>query len=362
MEMNLFKKRHKSLTKNQSGEVQKEIRAGYYIRVSTEEQAENPEGSIKNQEERLNFAIQMKSSDALIWKKAGVYCDAGRSGKDMNRPELRRLIRDIEAGNINMIMVSELSRLTRSNKDFAELWEFLLANHCGFLSLRENFDTSNAAGEMMLYQIANFAQFERRQTSERVSANFEARAKRGLWNGGVLPIGYEPDPDKRGSLRIVEEEAKIVRAAFHALIVHGSVTHAAKWLNENNYPYGYELRGGGFRARHKHFTFDNLYRLLGNKAYTGIRRYKTKDGWLEGVAVWPQIIDLKVFNEAQRILEAGQLQKTGRESRYPYLLSTRIFCDECKSPLVGKSAYSGTGAKVGYYAHGTQEKREMTLK
>ena len=253
--------KYRSEFRSKQSELKKEIRAGFYIRVSTEEQAENPEGSIKNQEERLNFAIQMKSTDALTWKKVDVYCDVGRSGKNMNRPELRRLIKDIEDGKINMIMVSELSRLTRSNKDFAELWEFLQASGCGFLSLRENFDTSSAAGEMLLYQIANFAQFERRQTSERVSANFEARAKRGLWNGGVLPMGYEPDPEQRGSLRVVETEGETVRMAFQALITQGSVTGAAKWLNENGYHYGSVLRGGGFRQRHKHFTFDSLQHL-----------------------------------------------------------------------------------------------------
>ena len=91
-----------------------------------------------------------------------------------------------------MVMVTELSRLSRSIKDFSELWEFMQSQGCQFLSLRENFDTSTASGEMMLFSLANFPQYERRQTSERVAANFEARAKRGLWNGGVLPIGYEP--------------------------------------------------------------------------------------------------------------------------------------------------------------------------
>jgi len=361
MEKSPFKKRRNAAATSPTDHSKREIRAGFYIRVSTEEQAENPEGSIKNQEERLNYAAQMRTTDVLPWRKIGVYCDAGLSGKDMRRPELKRLIRDIESGEINMLMVSELSRLTRSNKDFAELWEFLQANKCGFMSLRENFDTSTAAGEMLLYQIANFAQFERRQTSERVSANFEARAKRGLWNGGVLPMGYEPNPEKRGTLRIVEEEAQVVRAAFHAVITQGSVAQAAKWLNQNGYAYGGVLRGGGFRPRLKHFTFSNLFLLASNKSYTAIRRIKTKDGWLEGEACWPPIIDRKTFAEVQKILEAGRRQKTGRESRYPYLLSTRIYCDQCGCCLVGMGAYSGTGVKVGYYEHGAQARREYAL-
>lgn len=188
--------RKSRINANQSGEK----RIAFYIRVSTEEQAENPEGSIKNQEERLKMTLLLKNSDGNFGKLVHVFCDAARSGKDMNRPELRKLLQAIEEGRVNMVMVSELSRLSRSIKDFSQIWEFMQSHGCGFLSLRESFDTSNAAGEMMLYSIANFAQFERRQTSERVSANFLARAQRGLWNGGVLPIGYEPDVEKPGSL------------------------------------------------------------------------------------------------------------------------------------------------------------------
>jgi len=279
-------------------------RVGYYIRVSTEEQAENPEGSIKNQEERLKMALALKNSGESFGELGGVYCDAGRSGKDMNRPELQRLLKDIEAGRINMVMVSELSRLSRSIRDFSQIWEFMQGHGCIFLSLRENFDTSNAAGEMMLYSIANFAQFERRQTSERVAANFHARALRGLWNGGTLPLGFESDPDRRGSLRIVIEEAQVVHAAYQALLTHGSVSQAAKWLNQQGYGFRGPLRGGGCRPRRQHFTFDSLYRLLSNPAYAGRRAIKTQDGKTEWVpAVWPAMIDPETFKSAWRQAE-----------------------------------------------------------
>ena len=335
-------------------------KVAYYIRCSTEEQAENPDGTIKNQEERLALALKLKQqTGGFTGSLAGVYADVGRSGKDMNRPELRRLLKDIERGDVNLVMVTELSRLSRSIKDFSEIWEFMQAQGCAFLSLRENFDTSNAAGEMMLYSLANFAQFERRQTSERVSANFEARAKRGLWNGGVLPLGYAPDPENRGSLMIVEEEARVVRAAFQALIDQGSVSQAARWLNQNGFHYSFGMRAGGGQGRLSHFIFDSLYRLLSNPAYIAVRRFKTKAGWQEGVAVWKPIIDLNKFEEAQKILCAGKLQKTGRESRYPYLLATRIFCGECGRILIGKSA-NGNSGKVPYYSHGVQEKHEQT--
>ena len=301
-------------------------KVAYYIRCSTEEQNESPEGTIKNQEERLALTLRLKNQMGEGYgSHVGTYTDV-KSGKDMNRSELRRLLRDIEGGSVDVVMVTELSRLSRSIKDFSELWEFMLAHGCQFLSLRENFDTSTASGEMMLFSLANFSQYERRQTSERVSANMEARARRGLWNGGVLPMGYEPDPDQRGNLRIVESEAETVRTAFHALISRGSVSAAAKWLNANGFHYGSELRGGGFRRRLKHFTFDSLYRMLSNPVYIAIRPVKSKSG-SEGVkAVWPPIIDDSRFEEAKAVLLAGKKQKTGRESRYPYLFSSRILC------------------------------------
>jgi len=149
---------------------------GLYIRVSTEEQAENPEGSIRNQEERLRAMIQLKNSEGPFGEIQSVFVDRARSGKDTNRPELQRMLRGIREEEITLVMVSELSRLSRSIKDFSQIWEMMQAHGCGFLSLRESFDTTTAAGEMVLFTIANIAQFERKQVSERVTANLAARA------------------------------------------------------------------------------------------------------------------------------------------------------------------------------------------
>lgn len=143
---------------------------GLYIRVSTEEQAENPEGSIKNQEERLRGMIKLKNMETNFGEIIDVYIDRAKSGKDTNRPELQRLLHDIRTKKINLVMASELSRISRSMRDFSEIWELMKKSGCGFYSLRENFDTTTAAGEMVLYTLANLAQFERRQVSERVSA------------------------------------------------------------------------------------------------------------------------------------------------------------------------------------------------
>ncbi|MEC7277971.1 MAG: recombinase family protein [Bdellovibrionota bacterium] len=161
-----------------------------YIRVSTEEQAKNPEGSIKNQKERLKQAIELKNAMEPFGEITDFYIDRGNFGKDTKREQLQRLLREIEPEKVNLIAVSELSRISRNIKDFSEKWNLMKEKKCGFYSLRENFDSTTAAGEMVLYSIANIAQFERRQVSERVSANMSSRASRGLFNGGTVPFGY----------------------------------------------------------------------------------------------------------------------------------------------------------------------------
>src|SRR3989339_904166 len=113
----------------------------FYIRVSTEEQAKNLEGSIKNQKERLLQTVKLKNMDSDFGEVVGIYIDRDKSGKDTNRPELQKMLMDIQAGRVNLVMASELSRISRSIKDFSEIWEMMKQNKCDFLSLRENFDT-----------------------------------------------------------------------------------------------------------------------------------------------------------------------------------------------------------------------------
>ncbi len=99
-----------------------------YIRVSTEEQAENPEGSIRNQEDRLRQAVEYKCNHSDFGKICGVYVDAGISAKDMKRPKLQELLRAIRQKEIDLVMVTELSRLSRNTRDFIEMWDMMRAH------------------------------------------------------------------------------------------------------------------------------------------------------------------------------------------------------------------------------------------
>ncbi len=338
----------------------KPYRIAIYIRVSTEEQAENPEGSIKNHEQRLRDYVKLKCADGVFGEITEVFCDAGISAKDMKRPSLQRMLGLVRSGEINLVLVTEISRLTRATKDFALLWDFLKEHGCQFQSLRDNFDTTTPAGEMILFTLANFAQFERKQLGERISNAFQARAKRGLWNGGVIPLGYELNPNRQGHLQIVENEAEIVRKVFETFFEQETLSRTGVALNDQGITMPKKPRNGG-SFRHAHFTIENTYRILTNKAYIARRVYKTKDGEKETDAVWPAIIDPTKFQLVQTTLANNKgHKKPPSPSRYPYVLSGLVQCKTCGDRLCGKSAH-GNGGKIGYYEHAWSVKTQSCL-
>ncbi|MBC7419383.1 MAG: recombinase family protein [Bdellovibrio sp.] len=339
----------------------KNYKIALYIRVSTEEQAENPEGSIKNQEQRLREAVTYRNARSNFGEITGVYVDAGISAKDMNRPKLMEMLSAVKRSEINLVMVTELSRLSRNNRDFLSMWDMMHDQNCRFMSLREDFDTTSAAGEMLLFQLMNFAQFERKQTSERVGANIQARSSRGLYNGGCIPLGYKRIPDKLGYLDVDEDAANTVRASFEAYLKEGCLSHAAKWLNDNSYSIKKHMEGGGRHKRVGHFTVDNLHNILQNKAYVGVKVYTQKGEQKEVRAVWNAIIDEVTFKRVNdKLAKNKSRMKPKSFYKLPYLLSGVNFCMTCGDHLPGKSA-TGKCGKVGYYEHSWATKRDSTL-
>jgi len=333
-----------------------------YVRVSTEEQATNLEGSLKSQEQRLRGAIEFRNRQGNFGELVGVYIDAGISAKDMNRPRLQDMLRDIRTKKINLVMVTEITRLSRNNRDFLEMWDMMRDLGCRFMSLGNDFDTTTAAGEMLLFQMMNFAQFERKQTSERVAANILARSSRGLYNGGSIPLGFKKCHSRSGSLDIDEPHAETVRIAFNAFLKEGSLSLAARWLNNNGYKAKVHLEGGGSRMRIGHFTVDNLQKMLRNKAYIGVKSYRHKGIDLEVKAVWDGIVDETIFYRANEKLtkNRSRLKPITDQSRHPYLLSGVAFCMTCGDHMPGKSA-TGRNGKIPYYEHSWATKRESCL-
>lgn len=336
------------------------FKIGVYVRVSTEEQAENPEGSIKNQEERLREFVKLKSLGGAFGEIKEVFTDAGISAKDMNRPALQRLLSKIEEKEIDLVLVTELSRFTRSIKDFSILWEFLEKHDCKFLSIKDNFDTSTAAGEMVMYMMANVAQFERKQTAERISHSFLARAKRGLYNGGSVPLGYEVDPEKPGHLKVVLDEAEIVREVFDVFLKQETLAKTAKTINEKGITVSMTPRSGG-KPRTGIFRIDMVHTILRNKAYIGVRTFQTRDGMEECKAMWEPIVSNEVFGKAQEMLSKNRFRKRSHlDLRYPFTLSGVCFCKTCGDRMSGKSAH-GRNRKVPYYEHAWATKHQAAL-
>ena len=336
------------------------FKIGLYVRVSTEEQAENPEGSIKNQEERLREFVKLKTLVSPFGEIREVFTDAGISAKDMNRPSLQRLLGKIESKEIDLVLVTELSRFTRSIKDFSTLWEFLEKHDCKFLSIKDNFDTSTAAGEMVMYMMANVAQFERKQTAERISLSFLARAKRGLYNGGTLPLGYEVNNEKQGHLKIVPDEAEIVRDIFATFLKQETLAKTAKDLNGRGVTAPRTTRCGG-TPRAGIFRIDMVQAILRNKSYIAVRTYKTKGGTEECPAMWEAIVSEEVFRKAQEMLDKNRYRKRSHlDKRHPYTLSGICYCKTCGDRMSGKSAH-GRSRKVPYYEHAWATKQQASL-
>ncbi len=214
-----------------------------------------------------------------------------------------------------------------------------------------------------MYVMANLAQFERRQVSERVAANFQARAERGLYNGGVVPVGYRLIPEKPGYLAIDETQAEAVRACFQAYLEKGTLSAAAKWLNLHGHKLRRDKQGGGHRPRLGHFTVENLYRILTNKASIGIRTFPVKgqDERGEAPGNWDALINPTTFDKIGTLLRENRSRKKPESaSRYPFLLSRKVSCGTCHARMVGKSAHGNSG-KVPYYEHGWATKRDGCL-
>ena len=324
-----------------------------YVRVSSEEQARIQDGSLVSQRMRLQEYVEGQNRREEGWGQVfDVYVDEGKSAKDMNRPEFQRLLRDVQSGHVNLVLATELSRLSRSIKDFCALWDFFKSHDTRFITLRDHFDTTTAAGEMMVFNLMNFAQYERKQTSERLIANFTSRANRGLWNGGQLPLGYKRNPANPGMLLVDEQESDAVKTIFATFLKDKNLRTTCLKLSETGIKTKQftnkkdELKGGN------HFTVQSLHNILTNATYVGLREINKRRGDTKRVkASWDGIINEKDFLDANKILQANRRRyKPDEWKTYPYPLTGITVCGECGSRMNGKSAHGKT-SKHHYYDH-----------
>lgn len=340
---------------------------GLYIRVSTEEQAMRTEGSLDSQKHRLNGYVDIKNMQQHGW---GVvvdeYIDDGFSAKDTNRPALQKLIRDLKKGRINTVLVTDLSRLSRSIRDFCGLIDFFKETKTQFLSLKEQFDTTTAAGEMMLFNMINLAQFERRQISERVTLNFHSRALRGLRNGGHPSLGYKVDPTNKSTMVVNEDEIPLVKKVFETYIEEKSAYATAAKLRAENVPYKSSLG--------ERWNTSTVKNILNNYGYIGMREVnkgnKNKDQdelksfekYQIVKASWPAIVDETAFYTVQNMLAdnaKGERLRLNNSKARTFLFSGIAACSECGRAIVGSTGH-GQKNEIRYYIHRPLEGKPVT--
>ncbi len=320
-------------------------RVGIYLRVSTEEQARLQDGSLVSQRQRLIEYVENQNRNRDQWGiVVDFYCDEGLSAKDMKRPEFQRLLSDIRSGRVNLILSTELSRLSRSIHDFCELWTLFKKHGTSLVTLREQFDTTTAAGEMMILNLINFAQYERKQTAERISANWESRAKRGLWNGGSVPFAFDRNPLKKGELIPHPTESKQLKEIFELFLEVGSVRKTCIELSRRGIFSKRYTNKHGIEKGARHITVMSLQRILTNQSYIGIREIGVSHNKKRQLvpASWKPLIELELFNRVQARLALNKNKyKPDEWKNHSFPLTEMLVCGECGKNLGGKYFYYG---------------------
>src|SRR6202166_4581895 len=195
------------------------LRCAVYTRVSTEHGLEQEFNSLDNQREASEASIKSQAHEG--WRlMRDRYDDGGYSGGSMERPALQKLLDDIRARRIDVIVVYKVDRLTRSLADFAKLVELFDEHEVSFISVTQSFNTTTSMGRLTLNMLLSFAQFEREITGERIRDKVAASKRKGIWMGGAVPLGYHVQ-DR--ALRVVESEAEFVRALYRRYLELGSV-------------------------------------------------------------------------------------------------------------------------------------------
>jgi DNA invertase Pin-like site-specific DNA recombinase len=230
-------------------------RCAIYTRKSSEEGLEQAFNSLDAQREACEAYVRSQRHEgwALL---PGRYDDGGHSGGTLERPALQRLLADIRASKIDLVLVYKVDRLTRSLADFAKIVEAFDAHGASFVSVTQQFNTATSMGRLTLNMLLSFAQFEREVAGERIRDKISASKRKGLWMGGTVPLGYDVRDRK---LVVNEAEAEAVRHVFRSYLALGSV----RLLQEQLAVDGVRSKAGQPLSR------GALYTLLGNRLYRG---------------------------------------------------------------------------------------------
>lgn len=272
----------------------RKLRCAVYTRKSSEEGLEQEFNSLHAQREACEAYIASQRSEGWVLVR-DQYDDGGISGGTLERPGLKRLLADVEDGLVDVVVVYKIDRLSRSLMDFSKLVEVFDRNGVTFVSVTQSFNTTTSMGRLTLNILLSFAQFEREVTAERIRDKVRASRMKGMWMGGVPPLGYEVKDRK---LIVKEADAANVRWIFARFIEIGSGTELSR-----------ELAARGIQtSRGNRIDKKYLYRLLNNRAYIGEAVHKGNSYPGEHDA----IIDRAVWDKVHAILTESPRKRAAR--------------------------------------------------
>jgi site-specific DNA recombinase len=331
----------------------KPVRCAIYTRKSTDEGLNKEFNSLDAQREAAEaFVLSQRHEGWTLLPTQ--YSDGGYTGANIERPGVRQLLADIEAGKIDCVVVYKVDRLSRSLIDFAKMMELFEKQGVCFVSTTQQFNTKSPLGRLTLHILLSFAQFEREIISERTRDKQVAARKKGKWTGGHLILGYDLDP-RGGRLVVNSEEAERVREVFRLYLEGTTVLNLVRrldqlgWRNKQWTTQDGKLYGGSPLRR------CHVYNLLGNTIYTG--RIKI------GEEIFPGehegIIDVATFDQVQARLKQnawtpGNPHRTKMES----LLRGMIYCSCCGSGMYSTYSASKQRRYRYYVCYRSQQKLE----
>jgi site-specific DNA recombinase len=317
------------------------VRCAIYTRKSSEEGLEQEFNSLQAQREACEAFINSQRHEGWVYLPT-FYDDGGFSGATMDRPALQRLLADVTAGRVDTVVVYKIDRLTRSLADFAKIVEILDAKDASFVSVTQQFNTTTSMGRLTLNVLLSFAQFEREVIGERIRDKIAASKRRGMWMGGVPPLGYRAEERK---LVIVDSEAEIVRSIFRRYVELGSVRLLKEELETRGTQSKAWTSASGRLIGGKPFSRGALYLILQNRTYLGeiVHRGRSHPG------EHPPIIEQPLWDTVQAQLVGNTAERnSGPRTREPSLLAGMLF-DSAGNRMTPTHA-GKHGTRYRYYA------------
>jgi len=306
-------------------------RCAVYTRKSTSAGLEQDFNSLDAQREACVGYIQRQQGWKLVDER---YDDGGFTGANIERPAFQRLLADIEAGEIDVVVVYKVDRLSRSLLDFAKVMERFSKAGASFVSVTQNFSTADAMGRLTLNMLMSFAEFEREMIAERTRDKIAAARRKGKWTGGPVPLGYTVEGKR---LVVNELEAVVVREIFALYIEQRSALAVTRILNDRHRSTKRHRATNGNLREARAWTKSDVLRVLKNPVYAG---YMPSGGELHE-AEHPPLIERETFTRARAQLE-GATKTTKVNGRNPeYILRGVLRCACCSSAFTPASTTRG---------------------